>query len=88
MTVDKTLLIKNVQKRETMLVAYCGFTGMPLVVCDPETFNDQVWIFETEPLLQEFAKKIYRTQNSSERRSVQERTVPAVLLIPVYHGSK
>ncbi len=57
MTVDKTLLIKSVQKRETMIVAYCGFTGMPLVVCDPETFNDQVWIFETEPLLQEFAKK-------------------------------
>ena len=57
MTVDKSFLIKKIQKRETMLVAYCGFTGMPLVVCDPETFNDQVWIFETEALLQEFAKK-------------------------------
>lgn len=57
MTIDKSFLIKKIQKRETMLVAYCGFTGMPLVVCDPETFNDQVWIFETEALLQEFAKK-------------------------------
>ena len=57
MTVDKSFLIKKIQKRTDMIVAYCGFTGMPLVVCDPETFNDQVWIFETEALLQEFAKK-------------------------------
>lgn len=57
MTVDKSFLIKKIQKRESMVVAYCGFTGMPLVVCDPETFNDQVWIFENETLLQEFAKK-------------------------------
>ena len=57
MTVDKSFLIKKIQKRESMIVAYCGFTGMPLVVCDPETFNDQVWIFETEALLQEFARK-------------------------------
>lgn len=57
MTVDKSFLIKKIQKRTDMIVAYCAFTGMPLVVCDPETFNDQVWIFETEALLQEFAKK-------------------------------
>lgn len=56
MAVDKSFLIKKIQKRSNMIVAYCGFTGMPLVVCDPETFNDQVWIFETEALLQEFAK--------------------------------
>lgn len=56
MAVDKSFLIKKIQKRTNMIVAYCGYTGMPLVVCDPETFNDQVYIFETEALLQEFAK--------------------------------
>ncbi len=56
MTIDKSFLVKKIQKRTNMVVAYCGFTGMPLVVCDPETFNDQVWIFENETLLQEFAK--------------------------------
>jgi hypothetical protein len=29
---------------------------MPFVVCDPETYNDQVWIFDTNEQLQEFAK--------------------------------
>lgn len=57
MTVDKTLLIKNIQKREEMIVAYCAYTNMPLVVCDPETYNDQIFIFDNEQLLQEFAKE-------------------------------
>jgi hypothetical protein len=56
MAVDKTLLIRNIQNREDMIVAFCAYTNMPFVVCDPETFNDQVWIFENETLLQEFAK--------------------------------
>lgn len=39
-----------------MIVAYCAFTNMPFVICDPETFNDQVYLFDTEAQLQEFAK--------------------------------
>lgn len=39
-----------------MIVAYCAYTNMPFVICDPETFNDQIWIFETEEQLKEFAK--------------------------------
>lgn len=57
MTVDKTFLIKNIQKRDEMIVAYCAYTNMPLVVCDPETYNDQIFIFDNEKLLQEFAKE-------------------------------
>lgn len=56
MSVDKTFLARKIQKREDMIVAYCAYTNMPLVVCDPESFNDQVWIFDTEERLQEFAK--------------------------------
>ncbi len=56
MAVDKTFLIKSIQKRESMIVAYCAYTNKPFVVCDPETYNDQVWIFEDEKSLQEFAK--------------------------------
>lgn len=57
MTVDKTFLIKSIQKREEMIVAYCAYTNMPFVVCDPETYNDQIFIFDNEKLLQEFAKE-------------------------------
>ena len=44
MAVDKTFLMRNIQKKEDMIVAFCMFTNMPFVVCDPETFNDQIWI--------------------------------------------
>ncbi|MCD7736548.1 MAG: SseB family protein, partial [Lachnospiraceae bacterium] len=56
MAVDKKFLVRSIQKKESLIVAYCTFTNMPLVVCDPETFNDQVWLFDTEEQLQAFAK--------------------------------
>ncbi|MDY3249291.1 MAG: SseB family protein [Candidatus Choladocola sp.] len=57
MTVDKTFLIRSIQKKQSMIVAFCAYTNMPFVICDPETFNDQVWIFDSEKLLQDFAKQ-------------------------------
>lgn len=56
MSVDNTFFIKQLRKRESLIAAFCSFTNMPFVVCDPETFNDQVWVFETEEQLQAFAK--------------------------------
>lgn len=56
MAVDKSFLIRSIQKKENFIVAYCAYTNMPLVVCDPESYNDQVYIFDTEAQLQEFAK--------------------------------
>ncbi len=56
MTIDKSFFVKSIQRKSEFIVAYCGYTNMPFVQCDPDTFNDQVWIFDTEDLLQEFAK--------------------------------
>lgn len=56
MAVDNSFLIKSIQRKQEFIVAYCGYTNMPFVQCDPDSFNDQVWIFDTEELLQDFAK--------------------------------
>lgn len=56
MAIDKKFLIRSIQKKENIIVAYCAYTNMPFVTCDPETFNDQVWIFDTNEQLQDFAK--------------------------------
>ena len=56
MAIDNTFIINQIRTRKSMVVAFCAYTNMPLVVCDPETFNDQVFVFENEKLLQEFAK--------------------------------
>lgn len=56
MAADKKFLVKSIQKKKEMIVAFCAYTNMPFVVCDEESYNDQIWIFDTEAQLQEFAK--------------------------------
>ena len=77
MAMDKTFLIKSIQKKESMIVAYCAYTNMPLVVCDPETFNDQVWIFDDEAQLQEFA--IHGKKGSVKRNEIPKPKFPWIL---------
>ena len=57
MAIDNSFVTRQIRSRESMIVAFCAFTNMPFVVCDPITYNDQVWIFENEALLQEFSKR-------------------------------
>ena len=56
MTVDNSFLVRKIQSKKKMFAAYCAFTNSPLLICDPVTFSDQVWLFETEQLFQDFAK--------------------------------
>jgi|GEM_PF-103709 len=56
MAIDNRFLIQKLQKVPQMYVAFCTATNMPLVVCDPDTYNDQVWVFSKQEILQEFAK--------------------------------
>ena len=56
MAVDNAFFVKQLQKKESILVAFCAYTNMPFVECDSDTFDDQVWVFENETLLQNFAK--------------------------------
>ena len=49
--------IKELQTRENIFVAYSQATKLPYVICDEESFNDQVWVFATEEEIKEFGKK-------------------------------
>ena len=57
MAVDNSLMIRRIITRKSMIAAYCAYTNMPFVVCNPETYDDEIYIFETKELLQEFGKK-------------------------------
>lgn len=54
--IDHTLSIKQLQNLEELYIIYSGYTKMPFVECDPETFDDQIHVFSEEADLQEFAK--------------------------------
>ena len=48
MAVDHGLIIKKLQGLETLYVSFSQATRMPYVECDPETFDDQVYLFAEE----------------------------------------
>ena len=49
--------IKELQTRDEIFVAYSQATKLPYVICDEESFNDQVWVFATEEEIKAFGKK-------------------------------
>lgn len=49
--------VQELQQLEQMYVLYSQMTKMPFVTCDPESFNDQVWVFTDKDKVQEYAKK-------------------------------
>lgn len=48
--------VKALQTNNQLFVAYCQYTSLPLVTCDPETYDDQAHIFATEEEIKEFGK--------------------------------
>lgn len=56
MTMDKNQVLKKLQMMDAMYVPYARATNMPFIVCDKETYNDQIFIFRDEKDVQEFAK--------------------------------
>lgn len=58
MGISKETAIKELQNRDQVFVAYSQATKLPYVVCDEETYNDQVWIFSTEEGIKEYGKKL------------------------------
>lgn len=58
MGLSKENVLKKLRTSEKFYVPYAQATQLPYVSCDEETYNDQVRIFATEALLQEFGKKL------------------------------
>ncbi|MCF0230255.1 MAG: SseB family protein, partial [Parasporobacterium sp.] len=52
---NKMAVIKKLMAMDKLMAVFCMGTNMPLVECNPETFNDQVFVFESEELMKEFA---------------------------------
>ena len=72
MGIDKSDILKKMREAEAIYVLMSDCTRMPFVVCDPETYDDQVLIFFSEEEAmkggQEFLKegnplKIFNIEN-------------------------
>ena len=58
MSTDNRLMIMNLQKLEHFYILMAKATGLPFAECDPETFDDQVAVFEIEQDAKNYAEAL------------------------------
>ncbi len=62
MAIDHGLIIKRLQGLDTFFVLFSQVTRMPYVECDPETFDDQVYLFTEEEAAKGWAEECRERQ--------------------------
>ena len=70
MAIDYTLTVKKIHSLEKIYVLFSASTRMPFVECDPEEFDDQIYIFANEELAINFFCSCFTI--SQHPRSLQE----------------
>lgn len=56
-------LIRKIQTQREVFTILSRATRLPFVICDPESFNDQIWIFEEKETLEEAVKPLVEKKN-------------------------
>lgn len=56
MAIDNSFMKKRLEKLEHLFILFSAVTRLPFVECDESTFDDQIYVFATEELIQTFAK--------------------------------
>jgi len=62
MAVDYTLVVRKIQNLEQAFVLFAASTRLPYVECDPETFDDQAYIFVDEESVKKAAMEYMQKQ--------------------------
>ena len=58
MAIDNKFAIKKLEKLEEAWAVFSPLTRLPYVACDPETFDDQIYLFAEEEACREFIKNL------------------------------
>lgn len=56
-------VIQKIQTGKEVFTILSRATRLPFVICDPESFNDQIWIFENKEDLEETVKPLVENKN-------------------------
>lgn len=57
------LILKQLQNRDMIYTLFSKATNMPYVYCDPDNFNDQVWVFTDERFAAKEAMEVSKEKN-------------------------
>ena len=67
-------LIRKIQTLGEVYTILSRATRLPYVICDPESFNDQVWIFESKEDLEKAAKPFADKKNTIAAIKVENKS--------------
>lgn len=67
-------VLQKLQKMEAFYVLFSRGTNNPFIICDPDTYNDQVWIFEENKDLEEMAKPLIENKNALAAIKVENKS--------------
>ena len=56
MAIDNSFMKKRLEKMEYLFALFSAATHLPFVECDENTFDDEIYVFATEEMMQTFAK--------------------------------
>ncbi|MGN0400387.1 MAG: SseB family protein [Blautia sp.] len=70
----KIEVLQKLQKMEAFYVLFSRGTNNPFIICDPESYNDQVWIFEENKDLEEMAKPLIENKNALAAIKVENKS--------------
>ena len=70
----KIEVLQKLQKMEAFYVLFSRGTNNPFIICDPDTYNDQVWIFEENKDLEEMAKPLIENKNALAAIKVENKS--------------
>ena len=70
----KIEVLQKLQKMEAFYVLFSIGTNNPFIICDPDTYNDQVWIFEENKDLEEMAKPLIENKNALAAIKVENKS--------------
>ena len=74
MDANKLKLLERLRKSEAIYVLVSGYTRMPYVVCDEETFDDEVFLFFSEETAKKEAERLIREGNPVHVVKVEQRS--------------
>lgn len=83
MSVDYTLMIKKLQKLEQVYVLFAESTRLPFIECDPEDFDDQVYMYADQESAQD-AVKAYGERQMPLKTIKLEKKQMLVLLTSIH----
>lgn len=77
MAVDQSFMIQKIMKQDVLYAAFCMNTKMPFIICDPETYNDQVWVFDSEEVLKKFIAEYAEKKYMIRGAKFEQKQAPA-----------